>query len=347
MEKNPTNNFFNRNAVLIHFAFWVLVLHLLFDISGVFYSFRRIFLGGDSLMDDAFIVVPLMIGLFYWNTEFLIPKFINRKNWWKYLIGITLSFFFCLFLGYILYSFLENLGYHFEEDKESFIDFSLFFLILVTAISTSLGVSKIAMQNSAKQKKAEAKQKEAELKFLTAQVNPHFLFNSLNTIYSLSAEEEADKTTDAVLKLSEIMRYPLKEGLQKEVPLKSEIDFLKNFIELQKIRLGKDYPIHFEINGEVESFKIAPLIFISFIENTFKYGVSQKSPQPIFISISAQNNSIHFHCKNEIIKSSDSSSHGLGIENVKSRLQLLYPQKHKLEIKASNKNYIVDLEIKL
>ena len=345
MEKNLRTNFFKRNTALIHFTFWVLILHLLFDISGLYYSFREIFFEGELFMDDAFIVVPLMIGLFYWNTKFLIPRFLNRKSWWKYLIGITLSFFFCLVLGNFIYSLLENHGYHFEVDGDGFVDFSLFFYILTVAISTSLGVSKIAMQNSAKQKEAEVKQKEAELKFLTAQVNPHFLFNSLNTIYSLSAEEEANKTTNAVLKLSEIMRYPLKEGLQKEVPLESEIDFLKNFIELQKIRLGKDYPIYFEVKGEIENIYIAPLIFISFVENAFKYGISNALEYPIYISLETSNRKLFFKIKNTIHKKQNAESSGLGIENVRKRLDLIYPDQHQLEIKKEGEYFLVELKL--
>lgn len=347
MEKTLNSKFLKDNTILIHFGFWVLFLHLMFDISGLYYSFQEIFIEGNRKMDDAFIVVPIMIGLFYWNTNFLIPKFLNRKAWWKYLIGIVLSYFFFFFLGMVVFIFFENQRYFFEFESEDFFDFCLQFLLFTIGISTSIGVSKIAIQNIEKQKLAETRQKEAELKFLTAQVNPHFLFNSLNTIYSLSVEEEANKTTDGVLKLSEIMRYPLKEGLQKEVTLQKEIDFLKSFIELQKVRLGRNYPIKFEVKGHIENVKIAPLLFISFVENAFKYGISSSFKYPIHISFEILNHELLFKIKNTNHKNVKVESSGLGIENVKRRLELLYPNKYDLKIEKEENQFFVSLRLNL
>lgn len=340
-----TKQRFNRKEFLIHFAFWVLILHLLFDISGLYYSFREIFVEGDIRMDDAFIFVPMLIGLFYWNTNVLIPKFLTRKTWWKYLLGIFLSLILLIFLGRIIFSILENKGYFFEVDVDEFSDFFFQFGLFVIAISASLGVGKMALENSEKQEIAEAKQKEAELKFLTAQVNPHFLFNSLNTIYSLSVEEEANQTMDAILKLSQIMRYPLKEGLQKEVPLANEVKFLEDYIELQKARLGKEYPIKLKIKGDISTKKIAPLLFISFVENAFKYGISNSYQYPIDMLLEVSTSNIYFQVNNTILKEEQAESSGLGIKNVKQRLELLYPDRHDLVIKKEGNQFAVFIEL--
>lgn len=340
----------NRNInILIHLIFWVLMLHLLFDISGLYYSFLELFDKEEQRMDEAFLLMPIMIALFYWNSDFLVAKFFNKKSWWKYLLSIVISFALSLFIGFILFEIIDSNGYQINEvdDHFDFLD-NLFLLnILVIGISASLGISKIALQNAAQKKEAEHKQKEAELKYLTTQVNPHFLFNTLNTLYALAAEEDASQTTEAILKLSEIMRYPLKEGAEKRVLLTKEIKFLEDYIELQKLRLGETYPVHFDVKGILENNQIAPLLFIPFVENAFKYGVSQRERNPIKIALNYQNGVLHFYCKNSIVQNMQVESNELGIENVRERLMLLYEKTHQLEIKREKNQFVVDLKIEI
>jgi two-component system LytT family sensor kinase len=138
------------------------------------------------------------------------------------------------------------------------------------------------------------------------------------------------------------MRYPLSEGTKSEVTLEKEIQFLRDYISLQKIRLGEDYPIHFEIKGNVNDFKISPLLFIPFIENAFKYGISQKEKIAINILFTINDNNILFYCSNEIMNKNNTTSHGIGIKNVISRLDLLYQNKYDLNINETNE---VDLMI--
>jgi len=228
-ENNPVT------TILIHIIFWLLFTHLIFDISGLYHSITELYEEGEFI-DEAFILLPIMIGLFYWNSHFLIPKFLNQKSWKQYLLYLTLSFLFFIMLGYGIDQFLDQLGFEFNLHEEEMLDFLAQFNILVIGISTSLGVSKIAMENTIAKKAAQVKQKAAELKYLTAQVNPHFLHNTLNTIYSLANDENALTTQDAILKLSKMMRYMVKESSQKKVPLKQEIAFLEDFINLQKLR---------------------------------------------------------------------------------------------------------------
>ncbi len=346
MIKKVHRNISVQSSLVIHFIVWVIVLHLLFDISGLYYAFRELFFEGMEYIDEAFIDIPLMIALFYWNSEYLIPKFLSRKSWWKYLIGLILSFLFFIFLANILFELLTQQGYDFRLYKDDFLDLFLVLNLLTIGVSTSLGVTKMALTNVALKKEAVAKQKEAEMKYLIAQVNPHFLFNTLNTIYALSTEENAPLTTEAILKLSEIMRYPINEGSKKKVLLSQEIDFLENYIDLQKIRLGEDYPVSFEVMDMDAQIEIAPLLFISFVENAFKYGVSQHTKKPVSIKISCLDDSIHFQCLNEIVKTNNIKSHELGIINIKSRLDLIYGENYVLSSKVQDQRYFVDLNIK-
>ena len=211
MNKNSQSNSFFRNLA-IHVIIWLLVIQLIFDVSGLYHSFQELVFEGDRRFDDAFLGIPLLIVLFYWNSEWLIPKYFNQQSWGKYLIAVILSFFTFQGIGYGIATLIEKTGLYFEDGSHGFFDFLSLFSLTTLALSTSLGISKIAFVNAEQKKEALEKQKAAELKYLTAQVNPHFLHNTLNTIFSLANDEKASTTQSAILKLSEMMRYMVKES---------------------------------------------------------------------------------------------------------------------------------------
>lgn len=344
------NNYQKANnsttTILVHVIFWLLFTHLIFDISGLYHSFRELQEEG-AFIDEAFILLPIMIGLFYWNSHFLIPKFLHQRSWKQYLLYLTLSFLFSLLIGYGIDQFLDNLGFEFSIDREEMIDFLAQFNILVIGISTSLGVSKIAIQNSAQKKEAQNKQKEAELKYLTAQVNPHFLHNTLNTIFSLANDENASATQDAVLKLSKMMRYMVKKSSLKKVALKQEITFLEDFIGLQKLRLASAIRVDFLINGTIENQEIAPLLLITIVENTFKHGIQYQPPEPILINLIIKLNQLTLTTHNVLKKKNLSENTGTGLDNLQKRLTYLYPNRHELKIANTNQLFEVTLIIDL
>lgn len=338
---NPTTN------LLVHVIFWLLFTHIIFDISGLYRSFTELY-EEQTFIDEAFILLPMMIGLFYWNSHFLIPRFLNQKSWKQYLLYLTFSFFFFIALGYGIDQFLDSLGFEFNLHEEEMLDFLAQFNILVIGISTSLGVSKIAMENTSAKKAAQAKQKAAELKYLIAQVNPHFLHNTLNTIYSLANDENAPTTQDAILKLSKMMRYMVKESSQEKVPLKQEIAFLNNFIDLQKLRLAGAIPVDFSINGPIDQQKIAPLLLITLIENVFKHGVQYQPVQPIKISILVEKSNQLILTTQNVLKSKGQNEHtGTGLDNLQKRLNMIYPNTHQLEITTQHQLFLVYLRIDL
>ena len=177
-------------------------------------------------------------------------------------------------------------------------------------------------------------------------MNPHFFFNTLNNIYSL-AIVKSDKTAHAVLKLSAIMRYILTETERNLVPLENEVTFIHNYIELQQVRLTDKVQVNFNIEGNTAPLLVAPLIFIPFVENAFKYGVSTKEQSSIEINLKVTDHTIYFYAKNYIVHSENNmmENTGIGINNVKRRLELLYPEKHQLSHVSENGYYIVHLEI--
>ncbi len=194
-------------------------------------------------------------------------------------------------------------------------------------------------------KETEAQRTETELQFLKAQLNPHFLFNSLNSVYSLVRNKSND-APEAVLTLSELMRYMLYEANQEIVPLIKEIEYIKNYVVLQRLRLSNSEDVKLSIKGEYEKKKIYPLLLISFIENAFKYGTDFKGITDINIKIEVIQNTLTFNVNNVVgVHRKNKHNSGVGLTNIKNRLELLYPDLHTLGIKEDNGRYVVDLTL--
>ena len=198
-----------------------------------------------------------------------------------------------------------------------------------------------------KQSKEMEKQKlVSELSFLKSQVNPHFLFNSLNGIYAL-AIKKSDKTPGAILQLSDLMRHMLYESEKERVDLSKEVDYLKNYIALQKLRLAKDAVIEFDVKGEVAGKQIEPMLFIPFLENAFKHGVDSEGAD-IRIRLEVKQNRLNFSMFNRVsaARQKDRVS-GIGLVNVKKRLDLHYGDQYKLDYEEKNGIFTVNLQLNL
>jgi LytS/YehU family sensor histidine kinase len=221
----------------------------------------------------------------------------------------------------------------------------IFFIIL---ISTGMAIQVIRQSRAIERRalKAEAEKAQAELSFLKAQINPHFLYNTLNNIYSLSEDHHPD-TSDSILKLSNLMRYITDEATQDFVPLESEVDCIRDYIDLQQLRLQENIKLTFSVTGNTEEKQIAPLILITYIENAFKYGISSHKEGEITIKVAATEEEITFYCRNKIFPTSRYSENtGIGLVNTRQRLDFLYPKKHKLIIITNNGFYTVELTLK-
>ncbi|MEL6944115.1 MAG: histidine kinase, partial [Bacteroidota bacterium] len=191
---------------------------------------------------------------------------------------------------------------------------------------------------------------ESELQFLKSQINPHFLFNNLNNLYSY-AIENSPKTPDIILQLSSILRYMLYECKAEFVPLTKEIEQLENFTQLNELQIEDRGTIQFHNQDIQTNYQIAPLILIVFIENAFKHSQASQS-EDIFIDIDVRlspKGMLHFSCKNNYqpVTNTENLAHGIGLENVKKRLELLYPNKYNLKINKTKSMYKVDLSIQL
>ncbi|MEN5231579.1 sensor histidine kinase [Sphingobacterium faecium] len=190
----------------------------------------------------------------------------------------------------------------------------------------------------------ESKKSKAELSLLKSQINPHFFFNTLNNLYGLIIEK-SDDAPKVVLKLSDIMRYTIYMGKKDAVPLKDEVEYLKNYIELHKIRYQKKVDIIFNQSQNTD-YHIAPLLFIIPLENAFKHGVESLTEDAfIHIHMKTDNGIIYYEIENNFEPRKTNEIVGIGIENLKQRLKLLYPNKHKIEIE--NQDFVYKLTLKI
>lgn len=189
---------------------------------------------------------------------------------------------------------------------------------------------------------------DAELKYLKAQIHPHFLFNSLNSVYAMCIEEEAPQSGKAVLQLSNMMRYVISDAHADLVDLEKELTYIKNYVALQELRLGDTAQIDFKIEGNSHSLKIAPLLLISIIENAFKYGISPEEDSPITIHLSIQEQLLSLLVENKIHPNIlPKESTGVGLQNTKQRLELNYPNKNCLVINHNQYLFSVSLSLEL
>ncbi|QNR87234.1 sensor histidine kinase [Pedobacter riviphilus] len=311
---------------------------------------------GSATMKDYFlsfgVIGIINVSLFYINYIFLIPGLIKRqKKYWIYF----LSFFLLLIAGTFLKTVLavlnpeELLTYRVEKEVRNFsvnsfalnaAFFSGFFLISSCIIKFIIDW----FSSERVQRNLENERREMELQFLKSQLNPHFLFNSLNNIYSL-AYQKSDKTADAIMKLSEIMRYMIYESNTPTVALSKEVDYLTSYIELQKIRFKDGAYIELTLNGEIDNQKIVPLMLISFVENAFKHGVVNDPAEPVKINIIANQKILHFSVVNKKNQQNKDAQGGVGLTNVERRLQLVYPDRYKLNVVNSATHYTCELMI--
>ncbi|QNK78688.1 sensor histidine kinase [Winogradskyella undariae] len=196
-------------------------------------------------------------------------------------------------------------------------------------------------------KELENEQKEIKLQFLRNQLNPHFLFNSLNSIYSL-VRSKSDNAPEAVITLSELMRYMLYEAKDEKVALEKEMNYIQHYIALQRLRLKNTEAVKLNIKGETKNLKIYPLLLISFIENAFKYGTDYKGNTHIDIKIEIIENKFNFYIENIIgLYKRDDKNSGVGLENIKNQFNYLYKNNHELTIEEDKSYYRVHLTLNL
>lgn len=358
---------FQPSTFIVHTVAWLL-----------FMSFPLLFFsqGGNAQnnwtegLSWAYLQYPLVyMFVFYINAYYLFPELYVKK---KYMI-YTLSVLVLLIMVMTIKPFdrmMQEGKYHDRpihpkpimrppmtefrmghrpappEDRPFKFDILSFFIFaMVMGMGTALSSIKELQLTEKRAIIAEADRANAELSFLKAQINPHFLYNTLNNIYTLCITGSVN-AAESIMKLSNIMRYVTDEAEANYVSLQGELDCISDFIDLQKLRLGKKVSLSYKVAGDPAGHFISPLILMTFIENVFKYGLSNHLEAPIAISINILEDKILFKSENRIFENKrDRDRLGVGIKNTKQRLDHLYPDKYLLDINDKNGTFKVDLSI--
>jgi sensor histidine kinase YesM len=295
-----------------------------------------------QFMLKIFPVTLTNIPLFFLNTELLIPKVLRKRGIGSYLFSllaliVTFVVIECLLKNYLLSCYHINFSVHLGK--------SIFYVLFLTAISTGYGLMTHLVREEHTSQLAQQERLQSELSFLRSQISPHFIFNILNSIVYLirSKSELAEPVT---IKLSELMRYMLYESADALIPLEKELSYLNSYVELQKIRFEEDVQIRMDIEGKVGSQIIEPMLMIPFVENAFKHGIGLVADPQIEIYLKVTDHNLHFRVRNKISADSpdvkDNSS-GIGLKNVQRRLELLYPETHRLELSKTEEWFVAEL----
>ncbi|NOR73699.1 MAG: histidine kinase [Draconibacterium sp.] len=349
---------------IIHSKYLRIFYHLLFWL--VAYFFFVIFYGRANrdysvTILFALMLFPLSIATTYFINYYLIPRFLFTKKYGKFVLlsfyTLVISIWLELLISLSIFIFIGNYQMY-KMDPSSFDAVLLFVgLYFIIIVATAIKLVRHSFQIQKKNREldnlkleTELKLKEAELKLLKAQIHPHFLFNTLNNLYGLTLEK-SDKAPDLVLKLSEILDYILYRCNEKRVSLSEEIHNLKNYIEIEKIRYSEELKLELHFPENTNNLSIAPLIILPFVENAFKHGVSNyPGIATVKINILLTGNNLIFNIKNSKnpnIKKNKNYTKGIGLNNVKKRLNLIYPEKYILSINDYSETFLVNLTLQL
>lgn len=305
---------------------------------------------GHILLKE-FINVAFFAAMVYANLYYIFPTYLTKKNMLVHLFALAVAAL--LITPIKALAFYITASNHAEVqtfilNNQPSIFLSTFFIGIA---STIYNIMNDWLLSQREKKELQAQTLQSELKFLKSQINPHFLFNTLNSLYALTLKK-SDLAPEIVLKLSEMMRYMLYECNVPMVTLEKEVNYLKNYLELEKLRQGKRMKINLDIHGEIANQRIAPLLFIPFVENSFKHGVSnQISEGFVNILIQVEQQVLDVTIENSKAPTRPSingkKSGGIGLVNVRRRLNILYPDRHELSIDQDPNTYRVNLNLNL
>ena len=299
------------------------------------------------------ITVGVFAVVVYTNLFLLFPLYLKPGRYWIYLgalIGLSVLFTpMELVIKYFLFASEESVQIDLLDNMEAY------FLgnFLIGGVSSVGKIMTDWIAENRKKQEVENETMQSELRFLKSQINPHFLFNTLNSLYALTLKK-SDKAPDIVIKLSEMMRYMLYECNEPEVPLRKEINYLRNYLDLERLRQREGIDITLDVKGQVVDQQIAPLLLIPFLENSFKHGINAALKGGfVHATLEVEHRAIRFGLENTkgdtMPRSPDTArpSGGIGLVNVRRRLELLYPQRYELEIRETPGTYAVRLALEL
>jgi two-component system, LytTR family, sensor kinase len=333
-----------RNKWVYHLTFWI-----------VYYLFVCVaFYSAYDMRNLTFFIqlasfMPISAVLVYINIYLLIPRLLTRKKYFYYGLSLILALFATSFADQLLKTFYTQPGSMLFSYTAGLTLKKLFSesvgLFYLTGFTTGIKFTKDWIQNQQLMKEKEKQYLETELNFLKTQIHPHFFFNTLNNLYSLTLKK-SDQAPEVVLKLSALMSYMLYESNTSKVSLSKEIGYLQNYLDLEKLRFGQRLSVLFEMEGQIDEVSIPPMILILFVENSFKHGVKNNIHNILIeISLKVEGAFLLFGIKNPIGENVSKENTGIGLKNARRRLELLYGNNHELDISEKDNKFIVSLKM--
>ncbi|MES2618005.1 MAG: histidine kinase [Bacteroidota bacterium] len=348
------NRFFSELLSIItrykiyHLIFWILYISFWSFLLGSGISWKQ-----DYLNATIFIFFHIVVS--YFNNYFLIEWFLFKRKYISYFSSLTLSILLmCFPLAVAFYRYIPLP----DESVRSiwtfnFFVINFFYILFTVMLSASIKIFRNWYLKEQTNKELQTLNIENELRFLKSQINPHFLFNNLNNLYALTLKQ-SDLAPEAVLKLSNILRFGLYDSQKQKVPMEDDIQFIRDYIELERYRLGSRTTITLNVNGSTFGLLIEPFLFINFIENAFKHGANPTLGQSfitIDYNINQEQKTIEFSITNNKPKVLNNlekdKAGGIGLKNVQTRLNILYPNKHQLKIADELEIYTVTLTLQI
>lgn len=348
-KKNMTSIILKRRIFWIHLLFWcVYFSFFLYQIS--FSRFRPDRSLGELLLDTSFHIGAMMV-IAYANYFFFFPRFLAHRRIGRYVMEFIVPYGLMVYLTIVGKRYIAD-GYtysvHFMYDSR-FTVYMIMNTLTVTLFVAMLKFVEAWLELDARRKELEHEKLSAELRFLKAQINPHFLFNTLNNLYYL-AFTQSPNTPEVIAKLAQMMRYMIYDSNHPTVPLSKEIEYMENYISLEQLRLNGQIPIRLEVTGPTDRVQVAPLILITFLENAFKHGVSNNAPEAwITARLSVSEHLLTYELENSLLPNSrvgeNAEKSGIGLQNVQRRLDLSYPGRYELDISQQPDRYRVALTL--
>lgn len=329
-----------RIVLYLDLAFWLAFLPLITMLIPV----ERIW------VDHSYFLIALAIYLcclYVINRVFNIPALLLNKQRTKAIVVLVIMLLVTYLMTLFPYSDATNTLTEFQlKMRAQFRAQMIWFLFLIVmGFCFSFGLVIEVYRQRVRQQKIEAEKNKAELALYKAQINPHFLFNTLNTLYGL-ALMQSDKMESAFVKFSEILKYMYSNADKDTISINDEIEYISQYIDLQSLRLNEHTNVSFDHSVDDCLVQIPPMVLITFVENAFKYGVSSTTASHIKIALKLSDHQLHFTAQNPIV-SNKTSEGGVGIENCRKRLELLYPDRFTLTAQASGSEFVTKLDIQL
>ena len=337
----------SKRWLLFFFCFLIFycLLHLAYDMPNIIHGSPRFMMGLASARGSMSRIADIGSAfLFAWLPYLILLHFYPRKKIGQAILCILLVLPVLFFMRYWVDEWLMIKGStQFKPSirLRTYFYSHLFYIIVYAVYGVVFYFIRYAYFNEMRQKDLMLQNRESELSFLRSQINPHFLFNSLNNIYSL-VYLQSPRSLEAIAGFADLLRYMLYDTLQ-DVPLEKEAHYIGQYIELQKLRYEKPVQANFKATGQLDKVYIPPLLLIPFVENAFKHG--NVDEEEITIQLECDMHQTKFYCQNKKTEQQKDKTGGIGLQNVKRRLELLYPGKHRLSVLDGPVFFIVKLEI--